>query len=409
MSSIDTDLDNAVLAIFGNGFEDDQAGSASEAPGIWAGLVRDGAAWADTIAKDPDTYERVSADELEFLRTEGRAGVIVTTDSQGFNHFHYYRDPAKLERDWEMTVEDLSVSDEDDPDYEPNVNRKRMKHRLVRATEQEEVRAHMAQMRGAQASGLPYGAKVEFIEEDPFGTSGKNGWRVYDIFPDGTVSLITPEGAEMVSHVPRSDLRLIGGYYRNGAGQTWHVVTSQGGIILGVYGSALLSEAQEKARRVERETGLPAFVDQIRGPRPAVGQFFTSPSAGSQRRNPETKHYDSFQGMSIREGGDEHAAQELVLYIENDAKLFDSNSQAQSIRKNLLRKMKKGVYDHKLAEQAWMYLMEAGAKAYTKEFGSSPRDWSTMFNKATRELAAAYFARDFEEEAKLGNFDHILP
>lgn len=56
---------------------------------------------------------------------------------------------------------------------------------------------------------------------------------------------------------------------------TWHVVHSQGGIILGVYGSALLSMAQECARKVEHQTGFPAWVDQVTGPRPHVGGQYT--------------------------------------------------------------------------------------------------------------------------------------
>jgi hypothetical protein len=51
----------------------------------------------------------------------------------------------------------------------------------------------------------------------------------------------------------------------------WHIVTSQGNIILGVFGEALLSMAQECARKVERQTGFPAFVNQYEGPRPSVG------------------------------------------------------------------------------------------------------------------------------------------
>jgi hypothetical protein len=56
----------------------------------------------------------------------------------------------------------------------------------------------------------------------------------------------------------------------------WYVVTSQGRVILGVYGSALLSMAQECARRVERDTGLPAFVSRVTGARPSVGAVLTS-------------------------------------------------------------------------------------------------------------------------------------
>ena len=54
--------------------------------------------------------------------------------------------------------------------------------------------------------------------------------------------------------------------------QTWHIVYSQGGVILGVYGEALLSMAQEAARRIERQTGFFAFVVQVQGSRPRVGQ-----------------------------------------------------------------------------------------------------------------------------------------
>lgn len=55
---------------------------------------------------------------------------------------------------------------------------------------------------------------------------------------------------------------------------TWHIVTSQGGIVLGVFGSALLSEAQECARRVGVDTGFPAWVFQVHGDKPHVGQTF---------------------------------------------------------------------------------------------------------------------------------------
>lgn len=56
-------------------------------------------------------------------------------------------------------------------------------------------------------------------------------------------------------------------------GPDWYIVFSQGRMILGVYGSALLSMAQECARRVERETGLPAFIEGVYGARPSVGQY----------------------------------------------------------------------------------------------------------------------------------------
>lgn len=55
----------------------------------------------------------------------------------------------------------------------------------------------------------------------------------------------------------------------------WHVVTSQGGRVLGVFGSALLADAQNCARRVQAETGFPSWLDKARGVAPVVGQLWT--------------------------------------------------------------------------------------------------------------------------------------
>lgn len=56
---------------------------------------------------------------------------------------------------------------------------------------------------------------------------------------------------------------------------TWHVVSTDTGVIIGVYGSALLTDAQEKARSYERQTGLFAYVHSGTykpRDRPCVGQ-----------------------------------------------------------------------------------------------------------------------------------------
>jgi hypothetical protein len=101
--------------------------------------------------------------------------------------------------------------------------------------------------------------------------------------------------------------------------------------------------------------------------------------------------------------GNETAARELALFIENDYDLVGApNSQGKSIEKNLLAKLKKGTFDLGKSEVAWGYLIEAGAKKYAKEF-ASPGEWSKMFPKPTRDLCASYFAISFYEEYKLGN------
>ena len=109
---------------------------------------------------------------------------------------------------------------------------------------------------------------------------------------------------------------------------------------------------------------------------------------------------------------DTHAARELELYVENDSTLH--RQQEQPIQKNLITKMARGVYNHSGAVKLYGYLMESGAKKYAKEFGSqgygrTGGDWHQIFSPATRKHAAETFAKSFEVEAKLGNYDHMLP
>lgn len=101
----------------------------------------------------------------------------------------------------------------------------------------------------------------------------------------------------------------------------------------------------------------------------------------------------------VREPVDEAAATELELYIENDYDLVGApNSMGKNIERMLLKKVHKGKFDLLASVRAWMYLMEAGAKKYAKEFGDGERAWATMFNKPTREKVATRFAREFATE-----------
>jgi hypothetical protein len=104
---------------------------------------------------------------------------------------------------------------------------------------------------------------------------------------------------------------------------------------------------------------------------------------------------------------DAHAATELKLYIDNDGDLY--RRQTTPILKNLATKRARGAYKHDLAVKAFGYLTEAGAKKYAKEFGASSQAWHKMFDVATRKQAAEALTRDFEAEAALGNYDHLLP
>lgn len=51
----------------------------------------------------------------------------------------------------------------------------------------------------------------------------------------------------------------------------WHIVVSQGRVILGVFGKALLDDAEKKVKEVEAATGFPAFLEMVVGDRPEVG------------------------------------------------------------------------------------------------------------------------------------------
>lgn len=104
-------------------------------------------------------------------------------------------------------------------------------------------------------------------------------------------------------------------------------------------------------------------------------------------------HGDSYESNPRGSTVDEHAATELSLYIENEYSLIGApNSIGKSIDANLRKKIAAGTYDQRLAPKAWLYLIEAGAKKYTKELGGG------SFNLATRMQVAKDFAIAWEQE-----------
>ena len=101
----------------------------------------------------------------------------------------------------------------------------------------------------------------------------------------------------------------------------------------------------------------------------------------------------------IKEGADESAATELVLYIENDAQLY--KQQFQPIIKNLQKKFKSGKYDKDKAIKLWTYMAETGAKKYAREFADA-KDWNTIFTVATRKEVARQLEENNREEVESG-------
>ncbi len=109
-----------------------------------------------------------------------------------------------------------------------------------------------------------------------------------------------------------------------------------------------------------------------------------------------------------RDPVDEHAATELVMYIENtsDLSLDGPRGQGRSILLNALRKWKKGTYDSAKAVKLFEYLTEAGARRYAKEFDSE-KNWSKMFTPATRHEAAKQLEASFRNSVEHGEYDHV--
>lgn len=105
---------------------------------------------------------------------------------------------------------------------------------------------------------------------------------------------------------------------------------------------------------------------------------------------------------------DQHAATELVLFIENTADLSPDgpHGQGNSVLLNALRKWRKGTYDSTRAVALFEYLAESGAKRYAREY-DHPSRWSEMFNPATRREAARQLEESFRASVERGEYDHV--
>ena len=104
---------------------------------------------------------------------------------------------------------------------------------------------------------------------------------------------------------------------------------------------------------------------------------------------------------------DNQTVQELILFTENDGNIYRQTT--QPILRNLATKKAQGKYDGEKAVQAFMYLAEAGARAYARDYGNSEKDWHLMFPIGVRREAATHWRDEFEKEFNLGNYDNLLP
>lgn len=118
----ESEMDRAIWELSLDGGPDEEVGSSSEAPGTWAGIMRDGNAIADALKQE------LSPGALRELREIGSAGVILTEDTQGFVQVDYYEDEHDLERAWRALEEELSIED----DFEENRRRRGTQGRMRR-------------------------------------------------------------------------------------------------------------------------------------------------------------------------------------------------------------------------------------------------------------------------------------
>lgn len=120
-------------------------------------------------------------------------------------------------------------------------------------------------------------------------------------------------------------------------------------------------------------------------------------------------------GTKMKGVVDHTAARELFLFIQNDSYLY---RQEQAIDKNLRAKLKRGIFDKALAVKLFMYLADAGAAKYIKDYNSSyysSRTHSmttyridTMFSKKTRFAVAAMLTK-YWIDARRNDGVHINP
>ena len=129
---------------------------------------------------------------------------------------------------------------------------------------------------------------------------------------------------------------------------------------------------------------------------------YTYPSSYDYQVLDAERHHTNARGGAY----DEQAATELKLYIDNTSELMGPRSQGESIRQNLLRKLKKGTFDLEKSVKLWAYLAEAGAKMYAKEFAEE-RDWHNIFSVATRNAVAREMAEEFHAQAQAGEFPEV--
>jgi hypothetical protein len=116
---------------------------------------------------------------------------------------------------------------------------------------------------------------------------------------------------------------------------------------------------------------------------------------------------EKFQGDSFyaKKYNDSNAMNDLEITIESDGELH--RQQFMPIINNIKKKIKGGSYNHSLVAKLWLYLVDAGAKKYAKEFASHPSEWSKIFIKKDRIILSEKLADYYYDQIKAGEYGEI--
>jgi hypothetical protein len=339
-------LEDAIFALSLEGGPDEEVGSITEAPMDWAGIMRGGPSVADGL-EDGGFAKEFSLPASRLAELRSFVGVILHTDVQGFNEVHYYDSPAKLERAWSDITDALVTEDE-------------FQGRLKQFDPGPMISSVSARIHALRTEALKAGDYAQV--------------KICDLALDG--DKLAQAKCERVLN------QAVAAEFEGNPKKRKH----HGRASVSYVPKVVATEAE--ARSLSRSTG-----ERVRFTA-AHGGFVDPPGLRLTRPNPRAAELD------------EHAARELELYIENDYPLVGApNSQGKQIEKNLEQKVKKGTFDFEKSIKLWEYLIEAGAKKYSKEF-SIGSDWAASFSPATRRYVAQRFAQSFADERQLRQNSH---
>lgn len=96
---------------------------------------------------------------------------------------------------------------------------------------------------------------------------------------------------------------------------------------------------------------------------------------------------------------DEHARNELDIYMTSDKRFSPEGSGfGRGVAERLAKRKDRGTYDSSKSWKAWMPVVDAAAKTYTKEHGSPGQKYHEIFSAATRRAVAHDWANWFDTE-----------